>query len=152
MFFFSSRRRHTRFDCDWSSDVCSSDLNPADWDLAMHGMQYVKNCILFGRFHSLAIANQPIGLAIAHTSPHRMAPVQKRGAFSRQQPFAQRLLRYPNHPARTPASFNKENHERYTQPIEFHSIERTIQGAAYHQAGLDWNRVVRYGDGHRPEC
>src|SRR5256886_7393388 len=26
-FFFSSRRRHTRFDCDWSSDVCSSDLN-----------------------------------------------------------------------------------------------------------------------------
>src|SRR2546427_12404812 len=27
-FFFSSRRRHTRFDCDWSSDVCSSDLAP----------------------------------------------------------------------------------------------------------------------------
>src|SRR2546427_12637292 len=27
IFFFSSRRRHTRFDCDWSSDVCSSDLN-----------------------------------------------------------------------------------------------------------------------------
>src|SRR4029077_6702882 len=25
--FFSSRRRHTRFKCDWSSDVCSSDLN-----------------------------------------------------------------------------------------------------------------------------
>src|SRR2546427_6415301 len=28
-FFFSSRRRHTRFDCDWSSDVCSSDLDKA---------------------------------------------------------------------------------------------------------------------------
>src|SRR2546430_8359568 len=28
-FFFSSRRRHTRFDCDWSSDVCSSDLTLA---------------------------------------------------------------------------------------------------------------------------
>src|SRR5438477_6290690 len=25
-FFFSSRRRHTRLTCDWSSDVCSSDL------------------------------------------------------------------------------------------------------------------------------
>src|SRR6266480_4395162 len=25
-FFFSSRRRHTRLPCDWSSDVCSSDL------------------------------------------------------------------------------------------------------------------------------
>src|SRR2546427_3224205 len=29
MSFFSSRRRHTRFDCDWSSDVCSSDLDAA---------------------------------------------------------------------------------------------------------------------------
>src|SRR5688572_10114052 len=31
LFFFSSRRRHTRFDCDWSSDVCSSDL----WNIEM---------------------------------------------------------------------------------------------------------------------
>src|SRR5256886_1021908 len=30
LFFFSSRRRHTRFDCDWSSDVCSSDLLTED--------------------------------------------------------------------------------------------------------------------------
>src|SRR5690242_21734508 len=29
-FFFSSRRRHTRLTCDWSSDVCSSDL-PTSW-------------------------------------------------------------------------------------------------------------------------
>src|SRR5437588_9122793 len=28
-FFFSSRRRHTRSLCDWSSDVCSSDLDVA---------------------------------------------------------------------------------------------------------------------------
>src|SRR5215211_8581635 len=28
-FFFSSRRRHTRSLCDWSSDVCSSDLEAA---------------------------------------------------------------------------------------------------------------------------
>src|SRR5690242_69227 len=27
LFFFSSRRRHTRLTCDWSSDVCSSDLD-----------------------------------------------------------------------------------------------------------------------------
>src|SRR5207253_8067053 len=27
-FFFSSRRRHTRWPRDWSSDVCSSDLDP----------------------------------------------------------------------------------------------------------------------------
>src|SRR6266498_5401527 len=32
-FFFSSRRRHTRCGRDWSSDVCSSDLNPHWRDL-----------------------------------------------------------------------------------------------------------------------
>src|SRR5256886_14646384 len=37
-FFFSSRRRHTRFDCDWSSDVCSSDLaGPVDVVLVFKG-------------------------------------------------------------------------------------------------------------------
>src|SRR2546430_2927091 len=38
--FFSSRRRHTRFDCDWSSDVCSSDLSVLSQDMAerlVHG-------------------------------------------------------------------------------------------------------------------
>src|SRR5256885_17194516 len=31
MFLFSSRRRHTRLQGDWSSDVCSSDLTPERW-------------------------------------------------------------------------------------------------------------------------
>src|SRR6476661_9830381 len=35
LFFFSSRRRHTRFKCDWSSDVCSSDLRLAALSRAM---------------------------------------------------------------------------------------------------------------------
>src|SRR5260221_2906338 len=39
-FFFSSRRRHTRSLCDWSSDVCSSDL------------AYIE--ILRGHFHQSA--------------------------------------------------------------------------------------------------
>src|SRR5690625_7879208 len=30
-FFFSSRRRHTRWPRDWSSDVCSSDLSRIAW-------------------------------------------------------------------------------------------------------------------------
>src|SRR5690606_39424293 len=33
-FFFSSRRRHTRFSRDWSSDVCSSDLFTSAEDVA----------------------------------------------------------------------------------------------------------------------
>src|SRR2546430_8491501 len=35
VFFFSSRRRHTRFDCDWSSDVCSSDLTTEPDDVVL---------------------------------------------------------------------------------------------------------------------
>src|SRR2546427_2738341 len=38
-FFFSSRRRHTRFDCDWSSDVCSSDLIVL---ASVHGSQAIS--------------------------------------------------------------------------------------------------------------
>src|SRR2546429_6069182 len=37
LFFFSSRRRHTRCSRDWSSDVCSSDLYRAKVSLAVEG-------------------------------------------------------------------------------------------------------------------
>src|SRR5690606_40536894 len=36
-FFFSSRRRHTRFSRDWSSDVCSSDLDLQVGRVERHG-------------------------------------------------------------------------------------------------------------------
>src|SRR2546430_16087970 len=39
-FFFSSRRRHTRFDCDWSSDVCSSDVTGAPVKFVGLGEKY----------------------------------------------------------------------------------------------------------------
>src|SRR2546427_5403568 len=46
-FFFSSRRRHTIFDCDWSSDVCSSDLGVGKTSLGQSiakatGRKYVR--------------------------------------------------------------------------------------------------------------
>src|SRR2546426_2618229 len=40
-FFFSSRRRHTRLQGDWSSDVCSSDL-PGDGELITANQQQEK--------------------------------------------------------------------------------------------------------------
>src|SRR6266478_2697270 len=43
-FFFSSRRLHTRFDCDWSSDVCSSDL---------HTVGTWRNCFAENRMDGL---------------------------------------------------------------------------------------------------
>src|SRR6266508_5922367 len=36
-FFFSSRRRHTRWPRDWSSDVCSSDLDAGDTLIRLSG-------------------------------------------------------------------------------------------------------------------
>src|SRR5207237_5456834 len=39
-FFFSRRRRHTRFKCDWSSDVCSSDLDAHPYRKARFGEWY----------------------------------------------------------------------------------------------------------------
>src|SRR5437870_8255801 len=47
-FFFSSRRRHTRWPRDWSSDVCSSDLNelPPSVDF--------KNIVYFN-YHDLSL-------------------------------------------------------------------------------------------------
>src|SRR6266487_5485290 len=37
-FFFSSRRRHTRWTGDWSSDVCSSDLIAIAYNVWQHYM------------------------------------------------------------------------------------------------------------------
>src|SRR5690606_41505144 len=47
LFFFSSRRRHTRFSRDWSSDVCSSDL----WDLKRWCCLLAGYCPLQARAH-----------------------------------------------------------------------------------------------------
>src|SRR2546430_7834978 len=52
-FFFSSRRRHTRFDCDWSSDVCSSDLTAPKTDF--NGVNH-KNAYTGGKWKVLMIA------------------------------------------------------------------------------------------------
>src|SRR5690606_39522118 len=57
-FFFSSRRRHTRFSRDWSSDVCSSDLlfillktKDGPWNEA----KTVKSCQRWhGNFYNLS--------------------------------------------------------------------------------------------------
>src|SRR2546430_13660455 len=52
-FFFSSRRRHTRFDCDWSSDVCSSDLffHPPDMQEALRRSGRARDLVIRGTFN-----------------------------------------------------------------------------------------------------
>src|SRR5690606_40507744 len=51
-FFFSSRRRHTRFSRDWSSDVCSSDLQ--------HGLAEVGLAAILAQS---AVMQQPVPFA-----------------------------------------------------------------------------------------
>src|SRR3989475_1902520 len=68
-FFFSSRRRHTRFDCDWSSDVCSSDLHAllTIEDLARTTGLHPEQVETFVRFGLV----EPVGGG----GPHPMFPV-----------------------------------------------------------------------------
>src|SRR2546430_7665098 len=65
-FFFSSRRRHTRFDCDWSSDVCSSDLltgfATAPWQIAF-------GLTVTGMF---AAIYHPVGIAMLVAAPKNL--------------------------------------------------------------------------------
>src|SRR5256886_5769224 len=65
VFFFSSRRRHTRFDCDWSSDVCSSDLSAVAQARA-------------------TLSQAQAGLSKANTDVARLRPLAERNAVSRQ--------------------------------------------------------------------
>src|SRR2546430_12400647 len=62
IFFFSSRRRHTRFDCDWSSDVCSSDLDPQRADCRSEAKELCGTGVAFKLAQALVPA---LGL-----SPH----------------------------------------------------------------------------------
>src|SRR5256885_3282921 len=63
-FFFSSRRRHTRLQGDWSSDVCSSDLRP---------LERLGRGVLFaaGLLHRWA---RDAKGAQSHTSARRLPP------------------------------------------------------------------------------
>src|SRR5690606_4514507 len=48
VFFFSSRRRHTRFSRDWSSDVCSSDLLRLQRKASVEHLLDIEYAIWFG--------------------------------------------------------------------------------------------------------
>src|SRR5256885_14729479 len=64
-FFFSSRRRHTRLQGDWSSDVCSSDLR------GRAGVHRAGSCVA-GRWEGLSgIADQSARMCPAGALPAR---------------------------------------------------------------------------------
>src|SRR3712207_8051238 len=64
-FFFSSRRRHTRYWRDWSSDVCSSDLIPArNAMLSPHKAKWLYGAVALVGSMTLAI------IKVARCEPH----------------------------------------------------------------------------------
>src|SRR5918996_2396680 len=67
-FFFSSRRRHTRLQGDWSSDVCSSDLGEVE--AAVRPADHIV-----GPVQSLALVPVDQHLAAAVSRPARHAPM-----------------------------------------------------------------------------
>src|SRR2546430_3749521 len=82
VFFFSSRRRHTRFDCDWSSDVCSSDLseNPEAYrDAAVHGIRE-----LLGLTHGEPIPAGAIGAVKMGTTVATNALLERKRSEERR--------------------------------------------------------------------
>src|SRR5689334_5335932 len=70
-FFFSSRRRHTRWNCDWSSDVCSSDL---EWERALQG-RHVEDRVDTrdvepGETHRVALVDPELRVHVAPVAAH----------------------------------------------------------------------------------
>src|SRR2546427_1984190 len=85
IFFFSSRRRHTRFDCDWSSDVCSSDLTGIGG--AADGMEG-RTRAYFDRIERPArtlAETKPAVVVLAHTASSYVA------GFANEQALVDRL-------------------------------------------------------------
>src|SRR5256885_12454821 len=78
LFFFSSRRRHTRLQGDWSSDVCSSDLG------------VVRERFIVGRGMLRLLLGSYLGLeprAVEFTSPPGGKPIVSPSPRSRAVAF-----------------------------------------------------------------
>src|SRR5947207_15617906 len=59
-FFFSSRRRHTRSLCDWSSDVCSSDLDVRRCIDAKPGHRVMGASLVLARERAVLVADTAV--------------------------------------------------------------------------------------------
>src|SRR5690606_39537571 len=66
-FFFSGRRRHTRFSRDWSSDVCSSDLDLAATQPAQLLLREIRHVAAL--VEDAPTGDAPVPPEIAH-DPH----------------------------------------------------------------------------------
>src|SRR5256886_5224265 len=82
--FFSSRRRHTRFDCDWSSDVCSSDLERAASQELQHRTRQVRGPMAVRRDHGAPLEDVARGPALEHGASYLRVEQQEIGPIDRK--------------------------------------------------------------------
>src|SRR2546430_3195176 len=82
-FFFSSRRRHTRFDCDWSSDVCSSDLRVEERAVAKAAVD--EGCIGVTRHVEPDVLEVTVGEDAAIVVPVDQVDVDEPGVRSEER-------------------------------------------------------------------
>src|SRR3712207_7218928 len=77
VFFFSSRRRHTRYWRDWSSDVCSSDLPEQDVELGRRSAAEIAQQVpLLQDEQTLSYVRQ-LGARLAAKAPGEKFPYQR---------------------------------------------------------------------------
>src|SRR5690606_39511988 len=69
------RRRHTRFSRDWSSDVCSSDLNPLNKYVSYHLLDQQRSYADLGKF-----SENGTKMNLQTMAPHELLKVSESGA------------------------------------------------------------------------
>src|SRR3712207_1963393 len=119
-FFFSSRRRHTRYWRDWSSDVCSSDLfKPFLFRYAVFhpGSRFESNPLLSFALHDFHLADMRIGEVDAEIPKRTVFGMKQR---KRQHPPVENELR--------PLSVEREVLQAFNRQTDFLRIRLVVVG------------------------
>src|SRR3989454_12639716 len=108
IFFFSSRRRHTRLQGDWSSDVCSSDLNAATvmgqiegsvymglGEILMEDMAYRGNRNVVHKFPSMLEYKSPTTMEMCDVKTYLIEDPDPNGPYGAKEVGQGPLLPVP---------------------------------------------------------
>src|SRR5688500_2810707 len=152
-FFFSSRRRHTRLQGDWSSDVCSSDLGYTglEQDAVEAGRQLRVDSVLEGHIQKLHDRIR-VSISLRSVSDGRQLwadrfDEQWTGVFAAQDLVSQRVaealaLRLTGEEQRQLARRYTENPEAYGAYLRGRYFWNTATAEGYRKAVEDFQRAV----------
>src|SRR5690242_11937299 len=148
LFFFSSRRRHTRLTCDWSSDVCSSDLyRTLGLGFANIGGLLMSSGIPYdseaGRAICGALSAIMTGVSYA-TSAEMAAELGAFPRFAENRDVMLRVMR--NH--RRAAYGERTGYEQMTTPPVPLQREACPDEALAEHARRAWDRALTVGEAH----